>query len=221
MLFCLQTPMLGLRAVWWPQGRVHGQFVCVLSSRIGRNLSTKSLWLFGLRQVVTGLEPRRQILLTAPRTTCHPFVSQLAQDGIQPLVMVDSFAGKTVSWLDRCFVRSKSSQWAMRAIVSPPLAKKPVSPIGPNLDACLLSLASTVFVLGLRSQGRLIRLLSWRISLPDPPAVRLVTSTGELDRRLSTRLVGQGATLCRHTDIQSIDRDRSVLIGGRRCKTQR
>ncbi len=218
MLFCVRSSLLGLRAVWWPQGVVHGQLVCVLSSRIGRNLASKPLWMLALRQVVTGLDPRRQILLTAPRTTCHLWVSQLAHEGIQPLVVVDSFAGKIESWLERCFVRPSRCQAPIQAIVSPPLHEESPPSIGPVLDACLLSLASTVFVLGLRSHGGLIRLLLSRVSLPDPPSVRLVTVTGQVDKRLTKELIGQGATLCNHTLIESIDRGGSTAFGCRPCK---
>ena len=210
----LQTPSTGLRCIWWPKGMVSGQLVCVLSSRIGRDWSTKQAWVSFLRQIVTGLEPRREVLLTSPKTTCDPFVSILGSDGIQPLVVVCPMQDTNSTWLRECLAAPSTPANPSRAIVSPPLEAPAITDSVPVGDACLLALADVAFVLRLRPNGNLCRLLTQMMPHADLLSVRLVMQTGEIGSQIAEDLLRLGAT--------RYDRQRGIAQCGKpfECRRQ-
>jgi hypothetical protein len=80
-------PVAHIRLVHWPRGIPSGSFLGLLSSRLQRDLARHRDWFAALRELDAEASPET-VFVTAPTTTCFPFVQRLAAHRPRRLVTV-------------------------------------------------------------------------------------------------------------------------------------
>lgn len=201
---------LGPRLLWWPSGIPEGRKVTWVSSRLGRAIDERPDWFAVLRSAVAKLEPKRDLLLTAPSTTVDRFLERAAiLFGLRRLRVHLDERHTLVDWLARlrqqlwrnslAEVPLPESTDDSKVFVSPTFKQtdEPECPFSnfPLSDRMLIAVADHVLALQVRPKGNLHQLLRARLSDSVWPTASVWLALGEslVSAEIASELQSLGA----------------------------
>ncbi|TXT38278.1 MAG: hypothetical protein FD138_434, partial [Planctomycetota bacterium] len=204
---------LGPRLMWWPSGIPEGRKVAWVSSRLGRAIDERSDWFAVLRAATAKLDPTRDVLLTAARTTVDRFLERAAiLFGLRRLRVHLDDGHTLIEWLTRlrrelsrsCLAEGHVSRIAAdsEVFVSPvlnhigePDGQECPSYELPLSDRVVIAAADQVLALQVRPKGNLHQLLRARLSDPAWPAASVWLALGDelVSQKVATELQSLGA----------------------------
>ncbi len=192
----------GWRLMWWPCALLEPRRVAILSSRLGRALERREPVIDALRTLCVNLAPRQHSLVTCESTATDRLVRHCGQlfgltvVSIQPPKVRMDLA----HWLKRLkrLPRQASVQAGQLPVfLSPPLPRAPNEREVqlPQLDQVVAHQADDLFVLHLRPDGNLHRLLPSLLSRrrERPRLVFLAIGNGLVPGQLADGLLRAGA----------------------------
>ena len=191
-LSVLRSDCFANRFVWWPDGLRPGCYVAVVSSRVGKRLSSKHRWLKTLEAIVTSLDPRRDVLVSLRGTTCDPLWPCFLPCTLAPLLSflersrVTSLSNEMIGLRPVC----RGSNVAMLSTMQDRAVRQE------HRDAALLAFADILVVTRLTVDGRLLPLVRKVLQKPtDHLSVLLATDAGEIPSPIVDQLVVAGARI--------------------------
>ena len=189
---------VGERLIWWPRGMPQGEWVGVVSSRLGRFLDERREWFSGLRQTCKRLDPDHMMLATVEKTSTCPFLERCSQLFQIPLLRFELPRSRRIpaGWFPpRQHAQSRapaSAAFTWPAVVSPRLDHGPGCE-APARDTLLVAASDRLCVLRMRSGGNIERLVRRRIE-GEPggrePVISLLIGAELVPERLARTLPG-------------------------------
>ncbi len=149
----------------------------IVSSRLGRKIDQHDEFFRVLRIACSQLNPRRQVLLTAKRTTTHSFVSRAAELFGLDVVEAQIAAPNTSleQWLDCCSHLSTNDTVLMVWQLPDQSASRT-----PTRDAVTVNCADQVLAIHMSKSGNTNTLLRERVEQQEPPRVYLAIGNEQL-----------------------------------------
>jgi hypothetical protein len=183
------VPWLGPRLAWWPQGMPAGRRIGLASSRLGRQLESRTGWFAALRTICARTDARRDRLLVATGTTAAQLVERCA-----------ALYGRRVLRMEIANDQRALARWwrelpataaggagdsALRLLLSPPLVAAGSEPEMemlsdvPARDRALVALSDYLVALHIRRGGHVDRLLRQRLADASWPMATVYVALGE------------------------------------------
>jgi hypothetical protein len=192
------------RLCWWPRGIPDGQWVAIISSRLGRTLDQRPEWFDAFRAACAKIDTDHSVLLTAAQTTTARFAERAAElFDLPTLVVHEPRSGECLlNWLRTIRKRpsSRKATFLNEAFLSPPLIPPGPQPtdapaILPFGDRVVMDWADQVFVIHLRRGGNLEPLIRARLLASQRSALDVFVALGPrlVPRQLAEDLLGLGA----------------------------
>jgi len=163
----------------WPGGIPTGKRIGLVSSRLGRQLDTKTTWFSVLRTACAKFQSK-DVLVTSPKTATARIVDRCAElFGIKQLriILPNNRAQTTDEWLESVLEMKESSDVAVNyAYLSPPLEKSEGNDDLPTeneialRDRAIVSAADRLYAIHVRPKGSLYSLICERLRDPSFPA---------------------------------------------------
>ncbi len=179
-------PWLGRRLAWWPAGIPSGRMVGLISSRLGRDLESRTRWFAALRTACMHLEHRRDLLVTARSIATQKFVRRAGELFGVPVLEVhvaDGSDGDPSRWSRRLLETDPASDdRSLRLQLSPPVESIDEGAAWartPPADRAVVALSDRLLVLHARDRGNVQHLVTCRLSSNGFPAGSLFLALGD------------------------------------------